>query len=356
MYSISERFEALEGRVKGIEDTLNDILRRLGGPSVDEDAAGQSVETLVSLTKSDPYSYRPLDVSRSETRILVLYSSPEEQDPIICELLHASLDHNFPQSSVYQTSTIVETFNTLSYTWGSLEKNGFVTIEGHQFPVTENLEAALRHLRNLKPASAAARPLTRSFWWIDAICINQDDVLERNQQVNLMTRIYKNAAGVHLWLGEEADNSGVAVSIARQLGDRTPRGPGELEIEYPEISASQREIHWKALAALFERPWWERVWVRQEVAVARAATVHCGNQTCTFTALTTTVDILNKLDEQLGFKPVQQETAKTSKEPATDDSLRISCYFRAYELKVSRDRNLPIFNHRFRSPTSVPSA
>ncbi len=45
----------------------------------------------------------------------------------------------------------------------------------------------------------------KAVWWIDAICINQADVLEGNQQVALMRRIYKKAWAVHVWFGEEKD-------------------------------------------------------------------------------------------------------------------------------------------------------
>jgi hypothetical protein len=188
-----------------------------------------------------------------------------------------------------------------------MEKKGSVIIEGHRFPVTENLESALRRLRHLNTASDSARAVTRSFWWIDAICINQVDVLERNQQVNLMTRIYKKAIGVHIWLGEQADNSEVAFQVARQLADQTPRGPGQPDIVYPETTAQQRDIYRKAVAKLCARSWWERVWVRQEVAVAKEATVHCGNESCSFHALTLTLEILNKMDEELGFKVIQDQ-------------------------------------------------
>jgi hypothetical protein len=79
-----------------------------------------------------------------------------------------------------------------------------VIIDGHRFPVTENLQSALQTFRNLEdPAVKSSSNVIRSFWWIDAICINQEDVLERNQQVNLMTRIYKKAVGVHIWLGSK---------------------------------------------------------------------------------------------------------------------------------------------------------
>jgi hypothetical protein len=330
------RFEALERRVKSIEDTLNNVVIQLRAPAANEDVDSQSVENVLSVTKSGPYLYRSLDVSSREIRILVLYSSPDDQDPIACELLHVSLDHNPSEGPVNQTTVALQTFNTLSYTWGDLVKKSSVTIEGHRFPVTENLESALRHMRNLKATSKSANSRTRSFWWVDAICINQDDVLERNQQVNLMTMIYKKAASVHIWLGEEADNSGIAFNVVRQLGNNTQRGPGERDTVYPEITSDQREVHWKALTALLERPWWERVWVRQEVALASEATVHCGTQTCTFAALTTTIDILNKIDEQLRFKAIQQGTAKASKLSRTADVFTMSCYIRAYNLSCFR--------------------
>src|SRR5436190_22475488 len=91
---LESRIKEVEGRVKGIEDTLGEILKRLSPHLLDEEDAGLSVEKALLAAKSDPYSYRPLDASRNEIRILVLYSSLEEQDPIACELLHASLDHN----------------------------------------------------------------------------------------------------------------------------------------------------------------------------------------------------------------------------------------------------------------------
>jgi hypothetical protein len=211
-----------------------------------------------------------------------------------------------------------------------MNKEGVVIIEGHQFPVTENLESALQQLRNIKMTGNAPSVVTRSFWWIDAICINQDDVLERNQQVNLMTRIYRKAAGVHIWLGEQADNSEIAFQVARQLADQTPPGPGQPDIVYPETTAEQRDIHRKALAKLFARPWWERVWVRQEVAVAKEATVHCGSEFCSFHALTLTLDILNKIDEELGFKAIQDEPTSESH----SNVLRTTAYSRAYTLAL----------------------
>jgi hypothetical protein len=74
--------------------------------------------------------------------------------------------------------------------------------------------------------------------------------------------------GVHIWLGKQADDSEIAFQVAHQLAKQKPQGPGHPDVVYPEASAEQRSIHRKALAKLCARPWWERVWVRQELAVA----------------------------------------------------------------------------------------
>jgi hypothetical protein len=149
-----------------------------------------------------------------------------------------------------------------------------------------------------------------------------------------MTRIYRKTAAVHIWLGEQADNSEIAFKVARQLADQTPPGPGQPDNVYPEITAEQRDIHRKALAKLFARPWWERVWVRQEVAVAKEATVHCGSESCSFHALTLTLNILNKIDEELGFTAIQDEPTPESHL----NVLRTTAYSRAYTLALYRSR------------------
>lgn len=65
---------------------------------------------------------------------------------------------------------------------------------GHECTVTKNLGAALQKLR----LPDGARKI-----WIDALCINQDDVLERNEQVRLMGEIYSRCSRVIVWLGQD---------------------------------------------------------------------------------------------------------------------------------------------------------
>lgn len=114
------------------------------------------------------FEYIPLDSNRDEIRILHVQpladgkvASPT-RSPIICSLETVSLN-NTPD------------YVALSYTWGPPHQNPLHTIhlEETTFPVTESLYTALQHLRPCSASDAALRI------WIDAVCINQSDNLEK---------------------------------------------------------------------------------------------------------------------------------------------------------------------------------
>ncbi|KAH8800401.1 heterokaryon incompatibility protein-domain-containing protein, partial [Xylogone sp. PMI_703] len=235
-------------------------------------ASHQTVATprRTSEIKEGPYIYKPLDASKSEIRILTILNDTTDDDPIRCTLTHVSLDDkkNHGKNLSQDITRMLTWYTAMSYTWGTLSRSHTILLDGHIFPVTANLEAALRNW---------SRDKAMQDWWIDAICINQEDMLERNSQVALMTRIYAQCRSVEIWLGEEADDSKLAMQVIQKLSDGDPvRGPGEKKVVLQEISKKQRVRHWRALTALFQRPWWQRVWIRQEVAIPRIATVHCG--------------------------------------------------------------------------------
>ena len=181
----------------------------------------------------------------------------------------------------------------LSYTWGGGQARERVTVRADNttaaagatyIPVTMNLTRALRHVRS----EHAERSL-----WIDALCIDQSDDedarRERGWQVQSMHRIYAQAAGVIIWLGDEADDSTFALESLHRLGASiqvdwttfnilTPDGiPTEaMQVWYdPERSVRERA----AVAALLGRSWFDRVWIRQEAFFARETTsaVCCGH-------------------------------------------------------------------------------
>ena len=330
---LTVRLDTLERRMGRVEDALNSLLSRFALPRIEKDSGNVPQPTAKPVAKDGPYVYKQLDVSRKEIRILAVQNSLSEKDPIRCELVHVGLDDKpatMRTPASMKAAHILRIYNTLSYTWGDPEKTGGVVIDGHQFPVTKNLEAALRAMRRAK-SQAAYVPQTvnapPSYWWIDAICINQDDILERNQQVLYMTRIYKNGMGVHVWLGDGDDNSSMALDLARKLGTYVKKGPGDPETVYPDDPIEKKIQNWQALTALFQRPWWDRCWVRQEVAVPVFVTVHCGDQSCQFSAVVAAANILNNMNEQLGFKPVDHEAFNLG--ASTGGTIKLSCYVRA---------------------------
>jgi hypothetical protein len=242
------------------------------------------------------YPYKPLNHSGSQIRILILHPCKSSTEPVRADLKTISLDDPYGYASY-------GSYTALSYTWGPPIFSGSIKLNNHDFPVTENLEAALRHLRDVpaRPFSTDQGVGSCTFWWIDQICINQSDVNERNEQVALMRRIYKSASSVHVWLGEEADDSSTAMDLFNALGAPPTHAPGEKAISYPTFSAEEIERHWSALVALFRRAWWERVWIRQEVALSSVVTLSCGQKSVNMDILGPVVTAL-KYVEELGYR------------------------------------------------------
>ncbi|KAI1140029.1 heterokaryon incompatibility protein-domain-containing protein [Hypoxylon sp. FL0543] len=102
--------------------------------------------------------------------------------------------------------------------------------------------------------------------WIDVICINQEDVNERGQQVSMMSEIYKSSRLNLIYLGEE-DGSSKAAFESIKLSTR------ETERELVGFSDFQDKMR---LRALFERPWFN--WVVQEAGLAPASMCFCGGK------------------------------------------------------------------------------
>ncbi|EGN92503.1 hypothetical protein SERLA73DRAFT_164031 [Serpula lacrymans var. lacrymans S7.3] len=120
--------------------------------------------------------------------------------------------------------------------------------------------------------------------WADAICINQDDLDERRDQVSQMQYIYKGAQEVLIWLGEGSDLSDTALNFVLELPhlleDAKIAGEGKKVLNDPML-----RDRWMALGWLMMRPWWRRVWVTQEVAFARCARILCGLRSIPWSAM-----------------------------------------------------------------------
>jgi hypothetical protein len=201
-------------------------------------------------------------------------------DPLKCTLSQDCVPWGYPFQSPGGQQTKYE---ALSYVWGDASVTSPILLNSSPFEVTLNLKAAFEHLR--------LESTSRTFW-IDAICINQADVKERTQQVQAMTMIYETAQRVIVWLGESRDGSDKAFEHLEKkaLEMQPPASHGQHEDDQhdteeidPHVSIetwiSPQEV------ALLNRPWWTRVWVVQEVAVARNVLVQCGKSTISWDTL-----------------------------------------------------------------------
>lgn len=177
------------------------------------------------------YRYPSTPLGRHNIRLLRLLPDKYKTAAIRCQLFDYSLE------STQKTHL----YECLSYVWGDPDRTVPISINGRRFQVTENLHAALWHLRDCSIERVI---------WIDAICINQADNTEKEHQIQSMAKIYSQASRVVVWLGEAADNSDQAFQVLRSAAR--------------DSSAHLCDKHGEreAILKLFERPWFQRIWVK----------------------------------------------------------------------------------------------
>ena len=222
---------------------------------------------------NNAFSYPQL-AGPSDIRILDLRPTAEETEAIVCSLRILDLVW-LAQLPQYADHKLLP-YEALSYTWGDLTFSERIIVNSTDFFVTRNLEFALRALRS----SASNRWL-----WIDQICIDQNNLEERSIQVQLMKDIYANAGNVIVWLGDSNEQSDKAMDLVSRLALSLPiiREEGSSH-QITESCFGTRGIpkevdpSWKYLGELLDRPWFTRVWILQEVALARSATIICGKK------------------------------------------------------------------------------
>lgn len=153
-------------------------------------------------------------------------------------------------------------------------------------PVTKNLYGALNHLRNEH---------TERDLWVDAICINQDNIKERNYQVTLMKNIFQKSRNTVVWLGEESANSEGAIQLVKELA-RISLKTTTYSRFYRVWNREVRNLPplydpaWRAFEDLLQRPWFHRAWIIQEVSVARDVTFVTGDSSLHWDELFRAID------------------------------------------------------------------
>ena len=201
------------------------------------------------------YTYQPLDYSKGEIRLLEL--QPGEPGSAIEFYLHVvSLDER-------------PLYEAVSYVWGNQYTTKPVYVlqsnsngqEVHAAPlnVTVNLESALCHLRY---------PDESRMLWADAICINQNENVEKGAQVQRMGEIFEIAARVCVWLGDEDP-----ASFSKDAMELMAQCPENMDAAYELFADENWSLSWRALTALVQRPYFGRCWIIQEIAFASDVSV-----------------------------------------------------------------------------------
>ncbi|KAK0103785.1 hypothetical protein ONS95_005787 [Cadophora gregata] len=238
---------------------------------------GMDRSTVSDLTQESPllrgpYQYQPLQAEAREIRLMTLLPGSIESD------IRITL------KPVTFTNESVVSFEALSYTWGSAESPvdifigefGYATLS-----VTRNLADALPYLRY---------PDKPRVLWIDAICVNQQDVDERSSQVKRMASIYSHATRVLIWLGPQSTDSDIAIDSLERIASKYHVNWMTWEIEpidkdgswwaTPEEMLPLSDVQFWSILNLISRDWFERLWILQEAHLAnKDALVVCGKDT-----------------------------------------------------------------------------
>lgn len=229
------------------------------------DGPGDYFTPMISLGNKkdlDPTreTYQLVDAHVS-IRVLHLLPAKSSLEDIECELRVVRL----VDSPVYEA---------LSYTWGDESHRRYITVNDQRFSVTSNLWAALRYLRHTSE--------TRCLW-VDAICINPQNVAEKNFMVSQMHVIYHNSKRVIAWLGDPTLRSEQAFRfLAKYMSEGPPLGDDQkgwqAVVENSKPMSNVDLSTWDALLDIFGRPWWNRAWIVQEVSCSRAGwNLMCGS-------------------------------------------------------------------------------
>lgn len=214
------------------------------------------------------YNYEVFENPGAQIRLLILEPAKNINDPVRCVLQVVTLE---------EAETL--NFDALSYTWGDENQRKLIQISGVEVSVTLNLQEALVHLRDEQKYQRL---------WVDAVCIDQANVGEKNYQILLMQQIYYSATKVVIWLGpSDAELDPLLlklIDIDKNNDERQQTGI----LSKMFTTADEFDETLRAFLKLFRKPWFSRVWVVQEYLLARNnVTAVCGHHRLPWSVINT---------------------------------------------------------------------
>jgi hypothetical protein len=222
-----------------------------------------------------PFTHERLDRSLSQIRLISV--RPEADGPIRCSI--KTIDLNADRTPDYRA---------LSYTWGAQGNEHHIYINDQRLSVRQNLHDFLVAFRKrlFVYHSGGLYEDEIQWLWVDQICIDQAVVEERNHQVRMMSRIYEQATYVYMWLGSSDMRTEAAMKALKTAFRGYHAGIHKTSVKKNKnsgvkkntcTSASKMPADWPdAIRHFFCNSYWTRLWIVQEVMLARYIRIICG--------------------------------------------------------------------------------
>ncbi len=279
-----------------------------------------------SFDRLEAFTYPSLPPGQRQVRLLLLHRQIPFFD-LKAELVCCPLDAAPP-------------YEAISYVWGADPRKPHpVILDNKQFHVSTNVFHILcRHSSLFRPR----------LLWIDSICINQSDDVEKSQQVKMMRDIYETASRVVVCLGENPD-AWLALGMLNQLmfmkSFKTQKAWAEDVFNYFRMKDSNEllDAQLTAFLDLLHHEWFDRVWVIQEVVVARSITVLYGNRQVAWESFTFIMETLVNHDiaEVVGVFQHSGESGVTRPVPLGETQ---AAFMAGYREKFKKGQFYPLYD------------
>ncbi|KAJ2978590.1 hypothetical protein NUW58_g2383 [Xylaria curta] len=211
------------------------------------------------------YSYRPLEDATSQLRLLRLGPSSDADTLVSVSVQVVEFDE-------------APKYLAISYTWGDPEPERQVYVDGKIMNVRQNCFYALWQAQQRRPCS---------YVWIDSICINQQDLVEKSSQVQMMGQIYALSTGVLACLGpHENDSEYLIAKLHEMMAWKTQSEKSPRSSKWIDEQEEQTELRLaNAMSHLSVKPYFERLWIIQELLLGPTVDILYGSAEVSFEAI-----------------------------------------------------------------------
>lgn len=223
----------------------------------------------------------------SEIRLLILEPGYLKDPTLRGTVVHEDYKMKSDGPSRDSRLTTEQKYECLSYTWGRNIKRCSIYMGGDELSIGENLYLALSRIR---------LPTRRRWLWVDAICINQEDEVEKTAQVKMMFKIFGGARNTISWVGEDSpmQDGKLFIEFLKWIGRtyetrrrKPPLGSDELierfnaRTHFPDVTLNP--LTKEAVLAFLSRPYFRRRWIVPETKAGRGK-LRCGESTIRWTS------------------------------------------------------------------------